>query len=140
MSAPLVPRVRVIAVCDESLVSETEADVFTLENVRFDARVETFPHWHELSVYLLFSHYRAGDFSGSIQITQAATGRAIRYERFDVSFDGRHEYRALCVDLPRCIFPLPGYYQLRGEGHRRRSGRIVQGRLHADPALDGGRR
>ena len=43
MSAATVPRVRTIVICDEAILSEIEAEVYTLENVRIGVEMDSFP-------------------------------------------------------------------------------------------------
>jgi len=130
MSAALVPRVITVAICDEAFASDVEANVLTLENVRHGVVAESIPHVHSLNVYLLMSHYRPGSFSGNVRLMQERPAREggdrmVRYGRFEIAFDGRHEYQAVVVPLEACVLDRAGYYtaevRLAGDDLERRS-------------------
>lgn len=110
MSTAMRPRVRVIGVCDEAIASDVEAGVFTLENMRYHARVEAFPHVRDLKVYLLLSYFRTGTYSGHVRFEQNRTDRVIRRERFAVHFDGSYELISLVLGFRRCVFSEAGGY------------------------------
>ncbi len=107
-----VPNVRSIAICDEAVPSESEAEVFTLLNARFYARAESFPDIRTLHVYLLCFCDAAGDFNGTVLLGSDEDEKLIRYARFRVSFNGSQQYAALRIELDGCELPGPGEYSI----------------------------
>src|SRR5688572_13234571 len=108
--AMIVPNIRAIAVCDEAIPSDDEAEVFTLASARFYAVADSFPHVRTIHLYLLLYCDAAGDYSGIVRVTRAADGRMVRYARFAAGFDGAWHYVALRVEMSDCLFPEPGFH------------------------------
>src|SRR5437588_382099 len=109
-SAAVTPRVRTIVICDEITPSLTEAGVFTLEGVRQHLEAGSFP-WHaELSIFLLLSSARSGNFAGKILVVNERNDRPIRYVKFLAGFDQDNELLPMYVDIGDCVFPEAGSY------------------------------
>jgi hypothetical protein len=115
MTAALLPRVRILVVCDEAVRSEIEDDVFTLEGVRYRIYARSFPCLRELSVFLLLSYERRGRFEGTVRVEDDVTNKYLRLKKFVVEFDGDNHLEALDVDLGECRFPAPRRYWIRVE-------------------------
>jgi hypothetical protein len=109
MSAALVPRVRILVVCDEAVASEIEDGVFTLEGVRQGFHASSFPCIRDLAVYLLLSYPRSGRFDGQIELKHDLEDKTIRSAQFTAAFAAGENLLALAVDLDNCVFPEPGY-------------------------------
>jgi hypothetical protein len=107
MSAALMPRVRILAVCDDAARSEIEAGVFTLESVRYRVHADAFPCLRSMVVYLLLSYPRTGRFKGRIHV-KAEDDKSVRLARFIVEFNEEAQPEALLVELSDCLFPAPG--------------------------------
>ena len=113
MSAATVPRVRAMVICDEAVSSEIEAEVHTLENVRLRIEVDSLPHSRSLCVYLVFSHYREGTFSGEIHLVRESTNRMTRFKKFTVEFTPGTDRIATYVEMGECRFPASGDYTFK---------------------------
>jgi hypothetical protein len=115
MSAAFVPRVRILAVCDEAVRSEIEDGVFTLEGMRQGFHSESFPCLRSLGVYLLLSYYRVGTFDGQVKMVHDRDEKVIRYAKFTASFGNGAEHVPLAIDLDNCVFPDAGAYTVQVE-------------------------
>jgi hypothetical protein len=80
--AAVTPRVRAIVICDDVTASLTEEGVFTLEGVRQHLEAASFPWRAVLSVFLLLSSPRKGNYAGKILIVNERNDRPIRYVKF----------------------------------------------------------
>lgn len=110
MSAAELPRVRTIAICDEAISSEIEAEVHMLENVRLRIVVDSLPHSRWLCVYLVLSHYREGTFAGEIHLVRESSNRMTRFKKFTVEFTPGTDRIAMYVEMGECRFPAAGNY------------------------------
>src|SRR5437660_1004397 len=108
-AAALTPRIRVLAVCDEAVFSEIEANVLTLEGVRHGFAAESFPCVRALSIYLLLSSARGGSFVGEVKLAPVGEEMAIRMSKFDADFEDSRVI-ALGIELGDCVFQQPGTY------------------------------
>jgi hypothetical protein len=106
----IVPNVRAIAVCDEAIPSDEEAEIFTLANARFYAVAGLFPHTRTIHLYLLLYCDTAGIYPGFVRVTRSDDRRTIHYSRFRADFDGSWRHIALRVELAGCRFPEAGFY------------------------------
>lgn len=112
MSAAFTPRVRVLAVCDEAVASEIEADVFTLEGVRYGFGSESFPCVRSLNAYLMMSYPRGGSFKGHVSLVPAGQADPVESSAFTADFGTDSHALALAVELGECIFPEPEAYTI----------------------------
>jgi hypothetical protein len=110
MSAAFTPRVRVLAVCDDAVASEIEADVFSLEGVRYGFGAESFPHVRSLTVYLMLAYPRGGSFVGLVSLLPFGEQDSIQESDFVVDFEPGSHIIALAVELEDCTFPDQGVY------------------------------
>jgi hypothetical protein len=111
--AAVTPRVRTIVICDDVLASETEDGVFTLEGVRQHLVATSYPWGAALSLFLLLSSPRKGQYSGKIVIVNERTDRAIRYVKFLAVFESDNELLPLYIDIGNCAFPEAGLYNFQ---------------------------
>ncbi len=108
--AAVTPRVRAILVCDEISSNPTEYEVFNLEGVRQQLYAESFPWRVPLSVFLLLSSPRTGQYPGRIVILNEANDRLVRYIKFVANFQEANQLVSLSVELGDCVFPMIGRY------------------------------
>ena len=119
--AAITPRVRTIVICDGVSASLTEQGVFTLEGVRQRLQAPFFPWPAELSVFLLLSSARKGQYAGKILVVNERTERLVRYVKFTVAFHEANELLPMYVEISDCMFPEAGpysfaiYFFTRGE-------------------------
>jgi hypothetical protein len=111
--AAVTPRVRTIVICDEVAASLTEDGVFTLEGVRQHLEAASFPWRAALSVFLLLSSPRKGEYAGKILIVNERDDRTIRYVKFVATFQEDNELLPLDVALGDCVFPEAGQYSFQ---------------------------
>jgi hypothetical protein len=109
-AAAVTPRVRTIVICDDVVASSTEAGVFTLEGVRQHLEAAAFPWRAALSVFLLLSSPRKGQFAGKTLVVNERSDRTIRYVKFVAAFQDDNELLPLHVDISDCVFPEAGRY------------------------------
>ncbi len=129
--AAVVPRVRVMTICDHVEASETEANVFDLLDVRYELRVDSFPYTHpELWVYVLLSCARTGVFPGYLQILNDQTDKVIFLAKIRPQFDAPETLVPVCVPI-RCSFPQAGRYTFQVSFFQKDFGRtdIVKGEM-----------
>jgi hypothetical protein len=110
MSAATVPRVRTMVICDEAVSSEIEAEVHTLENVRLHLVVDSYPHLRWLTVYLVFSHYRTGTYTGEVRLMRESARAKMVVQQFRVDFTSGTDRVAMYVEMGECRFPASGHY------------------------------
>jgi hypothetical protein len=108
--AAYVPRVYGLVVCDEALASEIEADVYTLENVRYGFVAESYPHRRSLCVYLYLSHHRQESFRGVVRIRRRGDDLVVADADFVASFDGVFPLQVLYLEMEGYDFPAAGWY------------------------------
>jgi hypothetical protein len=108
--AAVTPRVRTIVICDDVSTSLTEKGVFTLEGVRWQLEVSSFPCRAALSLFLLLSSPRKGRYSGKILVVNERSDRPIRYVKFQATFQEDNELLPLYVEVGDCEFPEAGQY------------------------------
>jgi hypothetical protein len=108
--AAVTPRVRTIVICDDAVTSQTEEGVFTLEGVRQHLEAGAFPWRAELSVFLVLSSPRKGNYAGKILVVNERNDRTIRYVKFVAVFPEENELLPLYVDIADCVFPEGGRY------------------------------
>jgi hypothetical protein len=108
--AAVTPRVRTIVICDDISASLTENGVFTLEGVRLHLAASSFPCRAELSLFLLLSNPRKGNYSGKILVVNEHSDKPIRYVKFVATFEEDNELLPLYVIVGDCVFPEAGPY------------------------------
>jgi hypothetical protein len=106
----VLPRVRTVVLCDEVLPNPIEEGVFTLEGVHQRLLARSFPWQASLSVFLLLSSPRTGDYSGKILVVNQRTEKVVRLARFRASFDEDNQLLPLYVEVSACVFPEAGWY------------------------------
>jgi hypothetical protein len=109
-AAALTPRVRIMVICDDVIPSEIEDRVFTLESVRQQRWTEFLPYLGDLSVFLVLSSPRQGDFVGLLLIRNDRGG-IIQSCRFVVSFQEEYDLLPVVVEMGSCEFAELGRYQ-----------------------------
>ena len=109
--AAVTPRVRTIVICDDVSASLTEPDVFTLEGVRLQLEARSVPYRAMLSVFLLLSSARKGDYSGKLVIVNERNDKTIRYVKLLAAFRKDNELLPLVVEVGGCEFPEAGQYR-----------------------------
>ena len=115
----LIPRVRIMVVCDRARASKVEADVFDLKGVRQTIHANAFPFAPSpLWLYLVLSSPRPGQYPGYIKVFDDFE-RPIYYGRlspiptFDQSMDRLDiDFLSFCLRIG-CSFPAPGRYSMR---------------------------
>jgi hypothetical protein len=138
MTAALAPRVRLMAICDGVRESKIEAGVFNLKGVRQGITALAFPLPAELRLFLVLSCPRAGEFPGSILVTNSRTEKAIfigklepkpRFEGDDAPWTSIHRIR--------CKFPEEGRYTVQVCFFQERGSDIVKGEMPFIVASEG---
>ena len=100
-----------MVICDEALLSEIEAEVYTLENVRIGVDVDSFPHLKRMDLYLVLTHYHPGEFEGTIYLVRESSGMKTPLTNFPVEFTQEKPRQALYVHVGVCRFPACGGYR-----------------------------
>ncbi len=108
--AALTPRVRTIVICDEVTASLTEDSVFTLEGVRYHVQANSFPWRVGLSLFLLLSCPRKGNYSGKVLVVNDRNNKPIRYVKFRAPFDNDQVMLPVVLEIGECVFPESGQY------------------------------
>jgi len=106
--AAITPRVRTVVICDDVVPSLTENGVFTLEGVRQYVVASAFPSRAPLSLFLLLSSPRKGNYPGKILVVNEQDDRTIRYVKFVATFQEDNELLPVHLELGDCVFPEPG--------------------------------
>lgn len=108
--AAATPRVRTIVICDDVSASLTQDGVFTLEGVRLGLEAGSFPCRAALSLFLVLSSPRKGQYSGKILVINERSDKPIRYVKFRPTFQEDNELLPLYVEVGDCVFPEAGQY------------------------------
>ena len=111
--AAVTPRVRTVVICDDVVPSLTEAGVFTLEGVRQHLLASSFPTSAAVSLFLLLSSPRKGNYPGKILIVNEQNDRTIRYVKFVATFHEDNELLPVQLELGDCVFPELGHYSFQ---------------------------
>jgi hypothetical protein len=130
MSAALLPRVRILAICDRIRKSKMEYGVFHLKGVRQGMIADTFPFFASLRAFLLLSSPRPGVFPCNIRIIHDRTDKTIFYAHLDPhptfeSDDGISAHRTPI----RCYFPEPGRYSVQVLFFQKQGNDVLKGEL-----------
>lgn len=110
MSVATVPRVRTMVICDEAVSSEIEAEVHTLENVRLRIVADSYPHFRQFCIYLVFSHSQAGVFEGELRFVRESSKATMDSQAFTLEFNPGMDRIAMYVETGECRFPASGDY------------------------------
>jgi len=108
----LMPRVRMMAICDGVRESKIEPGVFHLKGVRQGITAEAFPFTpSRLWLFLLLSSPRPGVFPGYVRVLNDKTEKIIFYAHLEPppTFEEDEPYWATRVPI-RCSFPEEGRY------------------------------
>lgn len=108
-SASILPRVRVMAVCDQVEASETEDHVFNLTGVRYYVQADTFPYRAALQLYLLLSCARAGMYNGYVLVVDEGTEKIVGRVGIQPTFEEDLELLPIRVSIA-CQFRHAGQY------------------------------
>jgi len=108
--AAVTPRVRTIVICDDVSASPTENGVFDLTGVRQHIFAESFPCRVALSLFMLLSSARKGDYTGRVVIVNERNERMIRYVKFAADFDRDNQLSPFYLEIDNCVFPEAGAY------------------------------
>jgi hypothetical protein len=107
----LTPRVRVLVVCDEVIPSDLEAGVFHLEGVRQYRRAGAASFQAPLSLFLVLSCPRRGDYPGWIVLIEEDTELTVSSFEFTASLEEDNELLPLSVDLGEWPSLEPGRFR-----------------------------
>jgi len=125
--AAVTPRVRTIVICDDVSASLIEEGVFNLEGVRSHLAALSFPCRSALSLFLLLSSARKGEYSGKILIVNERTDKAIRFVKFAATFEHDNELLPLYVGIGDCVFREAGQYNFQIYFAARGGGEALKG-------------
>jgi hypothetical protein len=129
--AALTPRVRIMALCDGVRESKTEAGVFHLKGVRQGMIAATFPFVpSRLSLFVLLSSPRAGEFPGYVRVVNDETDRVVFHGHLAPapSFGPNGGQWVICY-LVRCRFPQEGSYLVQVSFFQEQGSDIIKGEL-----------
>jgi hypothetical protein len=130
-AAALVPRVRLLAVCDGVRESKTEAGVFHLRGVRQEIMANFFPFVPtRLWLFMLLSSPRAGGYPGYVRVINDRTDKAIFYGKLTPrpTFEAHDEVVATRSPI-RCSFPDAGLYTVQVGFFQEQGSDVVKGEL-----------
>ena len=114
MSSALMPRVRVLMLCDGIRASRIEENVFTLRGARYLVYADSFPLRRRLQMFLLLSSPRRGRFPGDVQVVEDETDRVVFHAHLDPMPEFREDEEHLPLTMPLNIrFPRAGRYTVR---------------------------
>jgi hypothetical protein len=113
-AAALLPRVRMMAICDGVRESKTEAGVFHLKGVRQGIAAQAFPFIpSRLWLFLLLSSPRPGTFPGYVRVVNDRTEKIIFYAHLEPrpTFEGDNDLLP-AISRMKCSFPEEGRYTI----------------------------
>lgn len=113
-AAALTPRVRMMAICDRVRESKTEPGVFDLKGVRQGLTADAFPFVPDrLSLFLVLSSPRPGEFPGYVRVIQDRTDKAVFFAHLARPKFGPDGGWLASATALRCRFPDAGQYTVQ---------------------------
>jgi hypothetical protein len=113
-AAGLMPRVRMMAICDRVRESKTEVGVFNLKGVRQFVPADVFPFVpRSLWLFLVLSSPRPGEFPGYVRVIHDRTDKAVFFAHLARPTFGPDGGWLASGTSVRCRFPEPGLYTIQ---------------------------
>jgi hypothetical protein len=140
MAAPvLIPRVRLVTVCNRVRESQTEAGVYHLRGVRQRIVAPAFPFVaSRLWLFLVLSSHRPGTYPAYVRVIDEGTDKAISFAhlaphpRFEVNEDALAAAARL-----RCSFPHAGRYTVQVWFYQEQGSDVLKAELPFSVAKEG---
>jgi hypothetical protein len=139
VAAALVPRVRIMAVCDRVRESKTEAGVFDLKGVRQEITANAFPFVPaRLWLFLVLASHRPGAYPGYVRVIDEGTDKTIFYGKTapTPAFKDDKDFLAGRLQL-RCSFPSAGRYTVQVWFFQQHGSDVLKGELPLSLVMDG---
>jgi len=111
----LMPRVRIMAICDGVRESKIEAGVFNLKGVRQGITADAFPFTpSRLWLFLLLSSPRPGVFPGYVRVVNEQTDKIVFYAHLQPHPTFEEDNELLPgISRIKCSFPEEGRYTVQ---------------------------
>ena len=138
-AAVLIPRVRLMTVCDRVRESTAEAGVYHLRGVRQRLAAQAFPfEAFRLWVFLVLSSPRPGIYPGYLRVLDDGTDKAIFFAHLSPHphFEGNDQTLAAVARL-RCSFPHAGRYTIQVWFYQEQGSDVLKDELPFSVALEG---
>ena len=116
-----------MVVCDDVTASLSQDRLYTLQGVRLHREAATFPDRAALSLFLLLSSPRRGNYAGKILVVNERNNRPIRYVKLHAAFPEDDALLPLYVAVGHCIFPEPGLYNFEVYFSARDGNEVLKG-------------
>lgn len=138
-AAVLMPRVRLMTVCDRVRESSTETGVYHLWGVRQRIIAQGFPFVaFRLWVFLVLSSHRSGTYPAYIRVIDDETDKTIFFAHLapHPRFEGNDQTLAAVARL-RCSFPHSGRYTVQAWFYQEEGSDVLKGELPFSVAKEG---
>ena len=100
MTAAIVPRIRILVICDGIRASRIEENVFHLRGARSHVFAGAFPFRRRLRLFMVLSSPRPGRFPSYVKIIDEETDQAVFYGQVDPSPVFPEAADLLALELP----------------------------------------